>query len=421
MYQLVLFIVLASLIGVSFWRRFGTVFNPPSLTALSLAGASSIAVFFDALVQRGNVIHAGFVGSTTTAAVVYSVGLISFVIPWLDLSRKQKTSTMCADKNLSRTLLQISCLVVTALVLTWALLGEIPFLQMALGRESINDHLDNLRRLTPGVMMANLAALVVLCLYIASRSAYPRTSFSSKLIFAFAILVALVACGWQGNRQSFLIFLFFFIVRNFLSRTERYGHKPDKGKVWRMRIYTAISLFVFAGGFTAINYIRLAHEGRFSGPAELLLYYSWPVYNIVSITSKIGIAGTGDYSFLLTELLPARFGGKALLGEISQLLFEPTSPSGFFSYWYLSFGAIGVAMGGLVFSLASRYAFEVSLRSEHHLRVYILLLFSCATISVYSHFLSLSYFWIPLLSLVVVNFCSRITLLPSIAEPRTHS
>lgn len=412
MYELTLFVIPALLVGAVFWRRFGTVFNPPSLCAFSLGGASSIAMFFDALVKSGHVIHAGFVGPTTATAVIFSVGLVAFVVPWLNASRKPHSSTICADTNMNRTLLQLDVLVMTAVIVTWSLLGQIPIHAMLTGSASINDHLANLQRLGPGIMMINLAGLTALSLYVASRSVYPRLSLSSKFIFIVSILIALVASGWQGNRQSFLIFLFFVMARNFLRWTETYGQMPSKEKAWRMRAYTAISILIFIGGFTAINYIRLAHEGRFSGPTELFLYYSWPVYNVVSITSKIGLGGTGDFMFLLTELLPARLGGKGLWGEITPLLFEPTSPSGYFSYWYLSFGVIGVAVGSFFLGLASRYAFEVSLKSEYHLRIYVLILWSCATISVYSHFLSLAYFWIPLLSLLIVDFCSRLSLVP---------
>jgi hypothetical protein len=137
---------------------------------------------------------------------------------------------------------------------------------------------------------------------------------------------------------------------------------------------------------------------------------------MVSITSMIGFNGTGNYLFVLTELLPARFGGKDLWGQMTQFLFEPTSPSGYFSYWYISFGLWGVAAGSFLLSVASRYAFEVSVKSEHHLRIYILMLWSCAMIAVYSHFITLAYFWIPLFSLIVINFLSRLSLEAGIQE-----
>ena len=412
MYALTLFVVLSLVVGGVFWRRFGTVFNPPSLCAFSLGGASSIAMFFDTLIRNGSVIHAGFVGPTTATASIFVVGLVAFVIPWLNARRKPHSFTICADRNINRTLLQLDVVVITAVIVTWCLLGQIPINAMLTGRASINDHLANLQNLTPGVMMINLAGLTTLSLYVASRSVYPRLSFSSKSIFIVSILIALIASGWQGNRQSFLIFLFFVLTRNFFKWTETYGQMPSKEKIWRLRAFTAFAMLAFVGGFTAINYIRLASEGRFSGPMELFLYYSWPVYNMVSITSRIGLGGTGDFMFLLTELLPARLGGKGVWVEITPLLFEPTSPGGYFSYWYLSFGIVGVAAGSLLLGAASRYFFEVSAKSEYHLRMYVLILWSCATISVYSHFLSIAYFWIPLVSLFIVGLCSRLSLVP---------
>jgi hypothetical protein len=195
-----------------------------------------------------------------------------------------------------------------------------------------------------------------------------------------------------------------------LKCTETYGKLPSARTIWLMRACTAISILIFIIGFTAINYIRLANEGRFSGPIELFLYYSWPVYNMVSISSHVGLQGTGDIMYLLTEILPARFGGKDLLQKIAPLLFEPTAPSGYFSYWYLSFGMIGVMIGSCLLGVASRIAFEMSTRSEYYLRIYLLMLWSCATVPVYSHFLSVAYFWIPLLALLIVHHCSRMTL-----------
>jgi oligosaccharide repeat unit polymerase len=418
MYPLISFVVVALLVGAFFWRRFGTVFNPPSLCAFSLGGASTIAVFFDAQVRNGHEIHAGFVGPTGATSIIFLVGLAAFVVPWVNAKRKPHSDAITADVHMNRTILQLDVMVLTTLIVTWCWLGQIPILEMALGNSSINDHIANLQNLAPGVMMTNLVVATALSLYIASRSAYPRISKSGSIIFVLSIVTILIASAWQGNRQSFLIVMFFVVARNFLKWTETYGQTPDTRRIWKMRIYTLISIVVFIAGFIAINYVRLSHEGRFSGPAEIFLYYAWPVYNMVAITSKIGFDGTGNFMHILTELLPARLGGKNLFAEITPLLFEPTAPAGYFSYWYLSFGLKGVAAGSLLLSVVARYAFEVSVKSEHHLRVYLLILWNCAMMAVYSHFLSLAYFWVPLLTVLAVHFLSRLSLVIAIAEPQ---
>ena len=152
-----------------------------------------------------------------------------------------------------------------------------------------------------------------------------------------------------------------------------------------------------------MNYIRLASLGVSSGPTELLLYFSWPVYNVVSIDSHLGMDGIGSLKYVLTELLPARWGGKDQVKELAVMLFEPTSPSGYLAYWFVDFGIPGVAVGAGLLGLVSRFSFAGMCNSEHAMRKHILVLWCCATAAVYSHFISLAFFWAPLILLEIVE------------------
>lgn len=61
------------------------------------------------------------------------------------------------------------------------------------------------------------------------------------------------------------------------------------------------------------------------------------------------------------------------------------------------------AVGAGLLGLVSRFSFAGMCNSEHAMRKHILVLWCCATAAVYSHFISLAFFWAPLILLEIVE------------------
>lgn len=403
MIALAFFALGSGIAGVFFAKRYGTLFNPPSLFALSFAVSSATAVIMSALAEVVE-LHAGFVDDPTSIAFIYSIGVVSFIAPWLFGSNPEgRIVKGIGDRRSSwAQLLLLICGTWFFLLITFAMLGGIPLLQMLTSEYSIVDHLANLQELSPGLMMINLAVAIVLSLYVASVSADRRNYRVSRGVLWVAIVTLIVASMWQGNRQLLLLFLFVVFARLFVKLT---AHRSanNRRKLRRARLYVLAAAVCFVVFFVAVNYIRLASLGLFSGPFELLLYASWPVYNMVKIATTVGLEGGGGPYYIWTELIPARLGGKQQVVEMAPLLFEPTSPSGYFAYWYLDFGLMGVIVSATLLSVFSLKAFKGAARNEYGMRRYLLILWCCATASIYNHFISLAFFWIPLALLTIVS------------------
>lgn len=404
MTALILFALGAGVVGAFYMWRLGTVFNPPSLFAFGLAASSAIAIMMDFMAQ-GNELHAGFVADPTSVAVVYGVGVMTFTIPWLLLPNRRRTNfpAIAVDRGVRVILPLLVCAIWGFLLATFVLLGGVPLFRMLMSDYSIVDHINSIQDLWPGIMLVNLSLGILLALYLATISTARREHRIGIFLMATALITMLFASSWQGNRQLILIFFFVVSARRFIKLA--LGAKSLEVRRERQRLQR----FFFFGGvlflsfFMMMNYIRLASLGVSSGPTELLLYFSWPVYNVVAIDSHLGMSGIGNLQYVLTELLPARWGGKDQMKELAAMLFEPTSPSGYLAYWFVDFGILGVAVGAGLLGLVSRFSFKRMRNSEHGMRKHILVLWCCATAAVYSHFISLAYFWAPLILLEIVE------------------
>lgn len=103
-----------------------------------------------------------------------------------------------------------------------------------------------------------------------------------------------------------------------------------------------------------------------------------------------------EVPFVLTELLPYRFGGKENLKAIRPVLHEPSSPSGFFANWWLDGGLPFVLVGGFSFGVLSLWIYRRRADSHAYWQSYLLVLWASATSGIYEHFIALVYFWLPL-------------------------
>ena len=222
---------------------------------------------------------------------------------------------------------------------------------------------------------------------------YRRAYRVKPMDLAWFAFVLFLSSTWQGNRQCFLIIIFFVTARWSIAVAARARHPV--GAVVARLIAGAAIVGLFVAFFVVVGSVRHFATGG-GPPLELLNYFSWPVYNMVAIQDSGHFGGNLLPHYVLTEILPSRFGGKDQVMEMGQYLFEPTSPSGYLSYWFLDYGYKGVVLGALALSVFTRWAYQRRRRGEIEMRIYLLGLWCCATAGIYNHFLSLHYFWLPL-------------------------
>lgn len=286
-----------------------------------------------------------------------------------------------------------SVMVLASLAACMLTLGSIPVVAMLLGYYTIADHIENIKRLPLGLMALVLLTTFLLILHLASMVAQRRAYRLKAMDLAWFALVLVLSSTWQGNRQCFLIITFFVTARWSIAAAARVRHSLGAVLI-RWSAGTGI-VALFVAFFIVVGTVRHSATGG-GDRLELLTYFSWPVYNVMAIQESGHFGGNVVPHYVLTEILPSRFGGKAQVAEMGQYLFEPTSPSGYFSYWFLDYGYLGVAIGALALGVFTRWAYQRRRRGEIEMRIYLLGLWCCATAGIYNHFLSLHYFWLPL-------------------------
>lgn len=403
-------VALLSLVPITIcWRRFRTIFNPVSLFCASYAATIGFAYLIDYLAQTQE-LHGGFRSDPDAAAPLYGLGLMSFLLPWLPLPcRKVRQDLMAIQGvkdmgHLKEWTYACSILILLLLALCMWGLGSIPLVSMVLGHYSIAEHIENLKRLPMGLMALVLLATFLLILHSASMIVHRHAYRLKAMDFFWFALVLLLSVTWQGNRQGFLIIIFFVVARWALAAAD--GPRPPLLRVVKRALVGCAVVFCFVAFFVGVGKVRYANLGG-GVPLELLMYFSWPVYNVISIQDSGHFGGDWEPHYVLTEILPSRFGGKAQVIEMGQYLFEPTSPSGYFSYWFLDYGYAGVMAGSLALSVFCRWAYGRQRRSETEMRIYLLVLWCCATAGIYNHFLSLHFFWLPLTIMLLERWFAR--------------
>jgi hypothetical protein len=386
-----------------YWRTHRTVFNPVSLLFLSFSSTIGFAYLVDYFAQTQPV-HGGFRTNPDAVASLYGLGLVSFLVPWLPYPRRrgksgQAMAALVSDiGGLKRWTYAWSLIVLAALIACAVALRSIPIVAMLLGRYTIAEHIENIKLLPVGLMAAVLLSTFVLILHIASMVVHRQLYRISLFDFAWFGLILLMASVWQGNRQCFLIIIFFVTARWSLATAAR--RRRSLGAVLGRAVAAAAIIVCFVTFFVAVGMVRHMATGA-RPPLELFSYFSWPVYNVMAIHDSGHFGGNVLPHYVLTEILPSRFGGKDQVVEMGQYLFEPTSPSGYFSYWFLDYGYRGVVLGSLVLSVVCRWAYCRRKKGETEMRIYMLALWCCATAGIYNHFLSLHYFWLPLAVLIL--------------------
>lgn len=391
---------------IAYWWIFRTIFNPVSLYCSSFTTTIGFAYYLNFLAQTRD-LHAEFRSDPNTVAMIYGLGIVSFIIPWLSAPSWRLVTTY--NRSFARSyVIDIvgfnrwtgywSVMASILLITCFMLLGSVPIVSMLRGDYTIAEHIENIKQLPLGLMALMLLCTFMLILHTASMSVWRSAYRVDIRLLLWIYLILAISATWQGNRQVMLIIIFFLVARWSVKTSE--GKRPPVSKIVRQWVIGFLILCFFVSFFIVIGRIRHTATGTVL-PLELLAYFSWPVDNMLSIVDSGHFGGRLAPHYLLTEMLPSRLGGKDQVIEMGQYLFEPTSPSGYLSYWFLDFGYAGIALGALALSVFSRWAFRRSRRSEVDMRIYMLALWCCATAGIYNHFLSLHYFILPLILLTV--------------------
>jgi len=333
-------VALILLLAGGYWalRRMGTVANPVTFFSFGLAAPLFARAIFDFLEFDWNeivglkVITPVAFQNYETVVVIVLGGWVAFCLPWVLMppNRLIEYSLPELDKQTSviTTILTASILLML-IIYASSELGYLPIWQMLNGILDVQVNDISLFNLPMGIMAVIVALTIVLTLDALHNLMSQRLKLT--LIYKIAAISLLFFFSiWNGKRQLMLFAIYVYVVG--------YIYRWDKIQNFRNNRYSPYFLLpsmflVLVVGFVLIDQIRYAENS--TRPLSLLAYFSWPASNLLSISENIGYGNYRDHPFdalpfVLTELLPSRFGGGDNIVHIRPLLHEPTSPSGFF-------------------------------------------------------------------------------------------
>lgn len=394
---------------ITYWsiRVFGSLVNPVALFSIGLAIPSFFVVVVDVLTKFVEIefpIELNYDSpSFFPVSLAYVLAILTFFLPWMLLSKKIRAAQIIAkafQPISERNYLRSGIFIFTAFVLIIITIvgfnvGGIPLFGMIAGTIDVRDSDQSATGLPLGMLsLINLSIMVTL-LWFVSYLFDSKSNWRDWKKYLFFIALYLPVFFWNGKRQSLLFFLVIFIFKYILEWNE---NAIFKQKVASPRLIMISSLIILLTTFIMVDAIR--YQGVGANPIILIGYLTWPARNIMSIYEHLGFgsAGTmlGNMNMVLTELLPARLGGKDQVEMIGTLLFEPTSPSGFLAYWWFDGGLIYSLFGTLIFSCLSIYIYTKRLISPSWGRIYLLTLWCCISSGIYNHFIALNFYWLPL-------------------------
>jgi oligosaccharide repeat unit polymerase len=342
------------------------------------------------------------------ASRIYTYAVCGFVIPWLiPLVRLAKRKPRVVSEFViwpSWLFKSVSIALVANVAVCCAVLGHIPVVQMLLGKMTIDAHLNSLSTLPFGLMAIQTTLGMSLALQLASRL-YMRVqgTLRHKRQFYFPYLALLVACTWQGNRQLLFFSVVIVLLRFVIGREMRFC------RALKLLGIGAVSVAILVRLFIGIQSIRL--QGNGASPYEIFGYLTWPVMNMQTIAEHVPLNGkVGMPDMILREVIPYRFRSDEYEKSVMPYLAVPSSPSGFVAYLYLDYRTIGVVIGAIVLGFVARRNYVLASSSEHRTRLLLLVLWCCLTSSIYSHFISLNNYWLPLTFLIVAQKLATISL-----------
>lgn len=388
----------------------------------------SFSIFFPLALTQGLIETAGIKGaghvfnSQVFAAALQVASIGTFSIPWLisallfrrrpKLQPQPYEHAYIADEiALTSGFLAASI----AIVVWW--IGYLPMLSAVLGRFDVGAYNVQLRALPLGLLALILVTSILLLLWSSSILVYAKYYRQRLGKIAWYALwgFVLFVCVWQTKRQL-LLFLVFTLALMYEHRHRNMGGFARKR--------TSPTTLLLVGGvlvaliFTSIQLIRV--QQPIGGVFSLLYYGAWPALNFQSLVGNLGHIEVAPHSvpFVLSQIVPRRFGGAEAKLLVGGIVFEPSSPSGYLAPWLLDFGGPGVLVGSFVLGLVSYSAWRrVEIPgnvSASHLRIHALVQWCVATAGIYAHLLSTVFFWLPLLVLAI----ERVLLFPVYGRER---
>ena len=386
----IIIILLLIIIYVS-GRKLKTYINPISLFTSSL-------LLSVAAVYCGNIF--GLLRGVATQTTYKSQGLIllsvlTFLIPWLiNFPKVQSGITKKYELRFNQRLLNIILLNLFVMLIGIYFFKGIPLIRMASGQINIIAFNESLKTLPLGLMSIILISSITLSLYL--PFIYSNSKLLSKYLNYFLIFFGIVLTLWQGKRQGFLMLIFIFFAYNSLRK------KTIRSKTFAL-IKIILSIIIFSGLFSLIS--RLRYGSNQTNYLELLQYAIYPVMNFTSVVNQFETFHVNSIIPInvLSGLIPRRILDQGT-ANINIISYEPSSPSGYLSPWFIDYGLIGVIIGSLLISIVAKLAHKRQYNSENKFRYYLLVLWCCATVGIYDHLLTLNYFLLPTLMLSFFRF-----------------
>lgn len=369
-------------------KRFHTIINPISIYCLGF-----ILPIISVIVADKLDLLKGFTAdSAHTAVYYYNFCLVCFLLPWICEKYDNFQYKFVDHNHIQRTVVGLSLTLLFFLFLAIFFLGGTPVIRMYLGEMDVMEYNVLQRRLPLGVLAIITIFSYVLFLYVASfvanRKRYEIAKYKIALLIIFCVALSL----WQGKRQGLLVFIFVCFVRVVINKAQ----ELKKGE----NIINAKSVIVLLLFFLVFNAVSAFRTGNDTNEIELLQYSFYPVMNLASMIDNNLMNNTIYPNNILFEIIPNRFHN--VESDIRSYLFEPTSPSGYFSYWFLDYGILGMALGAFILSFIAKHFYKKRFVSETNLRIYILMLWCCATACIYSNLLT-NLFWLSVLFLYLLG------------------
>ncbi len=384
---------------ILFWiffykNKLKTIFNPVSLFCIALF-LSTFSILISDLI---GLLRDYRIDDSFSILFIFNFAIIIFIIPWFSYKEHVYVEHKFYEKeNKYITFSYILIFILFSLFfVAFILLGGFPILNMLSGKLNIVEYNDLIKKLPIGMLSILLLISTILSLFFSSFLFSRNIIKINVLYILFLLVITIFASIWQGKRQGILMLLFFI-----LARFGQYIYQKRKKISTFYKILSVLSFIFFIVVFGLIGKIR-SNSSEVDNN-ELLSYTMYPPMNFALLVSSGSPFGNSILpTNILMDIMPSRLlESKTIQNQVTNenLIFEPTSPSGYFYPWYSNYGYIGILFGSLLLSTVSKSVYKRRFISENYMRICILTLWCCATSGIYNHMLTLNYYILPIIFL----------------------
>jgi hypothetical protein len=318
-----------------------------------------------------------------------ALAITGFTLPWIRTRRAQffvevdSRVAFVLDVRNIRMLLLAEALALLLVVLVGNVLLGFPLISMLRGSMDIDAMHAAVTQLPLGLLGLNLWLEILLICHLASFIAYPKAYGLGAARLTLLVGAVVLGAIWQAKRQVLLVLL---LLISFVLWADK-GKRKHRVRVV-LSIASGAATFWFI--YLAVQYFRVGSGRLFY--AELPLSVVWPVLNFDR--AMAAVQPSGQFGFLLSELVPNRFLGHGT-GQLWGVLFEPTASRTYLQAAYLDFGWIGVAAVPFLVALILRWLSAAYADRVTGLHLRLVVLWLSASGAFYSHLISLNYFLVP--------------------------